>query len=142
MSFRLIVPEAVHQAMIAHALATQPVECCGLLAGVIEDGLGLVRKGYPLINVLNRPDEFESEPRSMFDAVRDLNANGHDILAVYHSHPTSPPIPSRKDRERNYSEDVVNVIISLLTQPPEVRVWWLTAQEYREAAWEVRRALE
>ena len=37
--------------------------------------------------------------------------------------------PSRKDLERNYSESVVNLIISLQSSQPEVRGWWLTAGE-------------
>jgi hypothetical protein len=30
---------------------------------------------------------------------------------------------------------VVNLIISLQSAQPEVRGWWLTANDYREAEW-------
>ncbi len=146
MAFRLLAPQNVLEEMIAQALAEQPLECCGLLAGVIEqvkagdkptESVGRVLRRYPLINAAASPREFESEARSMFDACKDINAHGLEILAVYHSHPTSPPVPSETDRKRNYSPDAINLIIGLATNPPEVRGWWLTSETYREAVWEV-----
>jgi proteasome lid subunit RPN8/RPN11 len=59
------------------------------------------------------------------------------VLAVYHSHPTSAPIPSRTDLERNYSPDVVNLIISLSGSEPETRAWWLSEADYCPAEWEI-----
>lgn len=137
MAFRLIVPAEVYRKMLAQAEAERPNECCGLLSGVLEEGIGRVVTIHPLVNALASPVEYRSDDRSMFLAVRDLTSKGLDVLAVYHSHPTSPPLPSKKDLASNYSEDVVNLIVSLLTQPPVVRGWWLTATDYHEADWQV-----
>lgn len=137
MAFRLIVPREVLEGMLEQALAERPRECCGLLAGVVEEHTLRVVRGYPLVNALQSPTEYESDPRSMFEAVRDMRQHGLEIVAVYHSHPTSAPVPSKKDLARNYSEEVVNLIISLTTSPPEVRAWWLTETSYGEAEWEV-----
>jgi [CysO sulfur-carrier protein]-S-L-cysteine hydrolase len=129
--------------MFAQARAEFPNECCGLLAGRREsDGtVGRVVRRYPLVNALHSPVEYESEPRSMFQAMRDMRRLGLEELGVYHSHPSSEPVPSRKDRERNYSEDLVNFIISLQGSEPVMRGWWLTADGFREAEWEVTREL-
>ena len=139
--FRLLIPRILLDELIEQACAENPNECCGLLAGIVEDGegrkFGRVERRYPLVNAAASPVEFESEPRSMFAAVRDMTSRGLDVLAVYHSHPTSPPVPSKKDLARNYSPEVVNLIVSLTTTPPTVRGWWLTDVEYREAEWEV-----
>ena len=138
--FRLLLPQDLLEEMISHACADYPVECCGLLAGTMEDGeggkLGRVTARYPLVNAAASPVEFESEPRSMFTAVRDMTRRGLDVLAVYHSHPASPALPSKKDLARNYSPDVVNFIVSLTTTPPTVRGWWLTDVDYLEADWD------
>jgi proteasome lid subunit RPN8/RPN11 len=91
---------------------------------------------YPLGNAAASPREYLSDPHSMFAAVRDMRQQDLEVLAVYHSHPTSDAVPSRTDLERNYSPDVVNFIISLKTTPPQVRGWWLTDRDYREANWE------
>jgi proteasome lid subunit RPN8/RPN11 len=135
---RLRIPRSVYEGMIWHALAEQPLECCGLLAGVIrDDGIGEVRLRYPLLNAAASPVEFESEPQSHFSADRDIRRQGWEVLAVYHSHPTSGPLPSRKDLERSWSADVVNFIVSLATSPPTVRGWWLKKETYYEAEWTI-----
>jgi [CysO sulfur-carrier protein]-S-L-cysteine hydrolase len=136
---RLLIPRTIYAEMLSQAAAEAPLECCGLLAGppVVASEDRKVARRYPLTNALASGTEYESDPRSMFDAMKDMRRNGWEVLAVYHSHPTSPPIPSRKDLERNYSEQVVNLIISLQQTQPEVRGWWLTAAESREAGWEI-----
>jgi proteasome lid subunit RPN8/RPN11 len=72
----------------------------------------------------------------MFAADRDIRRSGLDILAVYHSHPISDPIPSQTDLAYNYSPQVINFIISLKGEPPVLRGWWLTETDFREADWE------
>lgn len=138
--FRLLtLTRSVYEGMLWHALAERPLECCGLLAGVVrEDGVGEVRLRYPLLNAAASPVEFESEPRSILSANRGILRQGWDVLAVYHSHPTSEPIPSRKDLERNLWPQAVALIVSLTTTPPTVRAWWLSAESYCEVAWAIR----
>jgi proteasome lid subunit RPN8/RPN11 len=146
MAFRLRLPRNYVDAMMAQALAEQPHECCGLLAGLLiapkegdapAEAVGQVVERYPLVNAAASPVEFLSEPRSLFAAHKDMRQRGLEILAVYHSHPTSEAVPSRTDLARNYSPDVVNLILSLTTRPPTVRAWWLTDADYREAVWEI-----
>jgi [CysO sulfur-carrier protein]-S-L-cysteine hydrolase len=122
--------------MFAQAHAEFPNECCGLLAGKIEAGVARAEHRYPLANAAASPVEYLSDPKEMFAAVRAMRRHGIDVIAVYHSHPTSDPVPSKADRERNYSPDVVNLIISLKASPPTMRGWWLTAETAAEAKWE------
>ena len=134
MDFRLQIPQALYEEMIAHARAELPNECVGLLAG--RPG-GMVVERYPLINALADPRRFESDARSMFDAEKRRRVRELEFLAVYHSHPTSAPVPSETDLEFNYSEDVMSVIISLQTPEPVVQAYWLTTRAYRAAGFEV-----
>jgi proteasome lid subunit RPN8/RPN11 len=132
--FRLSIPQAIFEAMLAHARAELPAECCGQLAGTVVDGVGRVTQCFPLTNELKSPTEFLSDPRSTFAAHKALQASGTEVLAVYHSHPTSDPIPSRRDLERSYGEHVMNLIIGLRKALPEVNAWWLlSTHEAKEA---------
>src|SRR5687767_2466383 len=103
--------------MLAHAAGELPNECCGLLSGTVRDEPGfraaLVVQRYPLVNVAASPKLYESDPDSMFKAFKDMRQRNIDVVAVYHSHPTSAPVPSKTDLERNYSPEVINLIISL-----------------------------
>jgi proteasome lid subunit RPN8/RPN11 len=127
--------------MLEQARTELPNECCGLLAGIIfpdgEKRVGRVVQRYALVNAAADPRRFESEPTSQFRADKDMRRCGTELLVVYHSHPTSAPVPSKTDLERNYSTDVVNLIISLEGEEPQVRGWWLTEADYREAEWVV-----
>jgi len=133
--------------MLEHALAEQPNECCGLLAGVVQGGgdpevpgppVGQVVEGYPLANALASPRAYHAEDRCLFEAHKDMRRRGLDFLAVYHSHPTSAPVPSAADhREWYHGPGVVSLILSLTTSPPTIRGWWLTDAGHHEASWEV-----
>jgi proteasome lid subunit RPN8/RPN11 len=140
MPFRLQLPRRFYAEMLTRALAELPNECVGLLGGslTVEETtgqrVGRVVRHYPLTNEAGSPKEYYSAP---FAAFRDMRAMGTELLAIYHSHPTSEPIPSRTDLERNYyGSDVVHFIISLKDAEPRMRGWWLGETDYREAEWD------
>lgn len=135
--FQLRLLPAVVEAMVQHARAELPNECCGLLAGQLDARLATATHCLRLVNAAASPTEFLSDADSMFAAVRYMRQEQLELLAVYHSHPTSAPIPSRRDLERSYGEGVVNLIIGCATNPFEIRAWWLDADRYEEAIWEV-----
>jgi proteasome lid subunit RPN8/RPN11 len=133
---RRFLVEMVHQAR-----AELPNECVGLLAGrlveAVEVRAGRVERRYPLVNEAASPTKYLSDPGSMFAAHKDMRAHGLELLAIYHSHPTSEPVPSRPDLENNYyGPEVVHFIVSLSGPEPWVRGWWLTDRDYREAEWD------
>jgi proteasome lid subunit RPN8/RPN11 len=123
--------------MVGQARSELPNECCGLLAGRYDEGpaglVGRVLRRYPLVNAAQSPRQFASEPYSMFAAVKAMRKHHLEILAVYHSHPTSAPIPSRTDLAQSFSPDVMNLIISLRTPAPVLRGWWLADAGFTEA---------
>jgi [CysO sulfur-carrier protein]-S-L-cysteine hydrolase len=145
--FRLRIPEAIVRQMVEHAVAESPNECCGILGGKFEGlrnadhgaagcPLAKVDRCFRLINEAASPVEFLSEARSLFQAMRELRDLHLEMLAIYHSHPASDPIPSVKDRQRNYSDDVANLIVSLNGPKPLIRAWWLTKSSQTEAEWD------
>lgn len=135
--FRLLIPRRLFDGMLDHARAQLPDECCGLLAAfppLAPVYTAEVLERYPLVNAAASPVEFVSEARGMFEAMRAMHTCGTIVVAVYHSHPRAEAVPSRLDRERNYSPAVMNLIISLKDPAPCVRAWWLTERDHREAA--------
>jgi proteasome lid subunit RPN8/RPN11 len=132
----------LYEAMIAQARAELPNECCGFLAGRIipnsQSPVGIIMQRFPLVNSADDPGRrYEAEAGSLFQAWRDSREHELDILAIYHSHPTSDPIPSRVDQELSYWPEVVSLIISLKADDPCVRGWWVTESGFQEAEWRV-----
>src|SRR5262249_10414019 len=124
--------------MLDHARAELPLECCGLLAGTLTGDEARVTARYGLVNEAASAMRDESERRSLFAAANDRRRRELGMLAIYHSHPTSEPVPSRTDLANNhYGDDVMHLIVGLMTEPPTVRAWWLLADTFAEAQWEL-----
>ena len=87
----MVVPDATRRALEEHARAEAPNEACGLV--VFRDGVAVdYVRGR---NAAGSPYRFELDvdPEAWF-----LEDEGYE-LAVFHSHPASPPRPSRTDVE-------------------------------------------
>jgi proteasome lid subunit RPN8/RPN11 len=132
-----LLPTQVIEEMFAQARAELPNECCGILAGILDEGgVGRVVRRYPLTNTADSPTLYRGEGKDRFAAERDMREHGLDVLAVYHSHPTTEPLPSKTDRELwGWGPEIVCLIISLKTDTPVMRGWRLTAETATEAEW-------
>ena len=87
----MVIPAEVRAALEEHARAEVPNEACGLV--VLRDGAA--ERYLPGRNTAASPYRFEleTEPENWF-----LEDDGYE-LAVFHSHLSSPPRPSRTDVE-------------------------------------------
>jgi proteasome lid subunit RPN8/RPN11 len=119
--------------MIEHARAELPNECVGMLVGSAD---GVVRGRYPLVNELRSPERFLTEARSMLAAEKRLRAEQQEVLAIYHSHPTSAAVPSRYDVADHYSAGVMCVIVSL-AGGEAVKGWWIEGGVFTEGEVEI-----
>ncbi len=119
---------SVWKRMLEHAGRTLPEECCGLLAGPSDVCTVL----YELENEDHSPVRYSAEPRSLIAAFRDMRQRGLELKAIYHSHPTSPAVPSRTDLAENYYGTVPRIIISLASAEPDVRAYVLFPDSWRQ----------
>jgi [CysO sulfur-carrier protein]-S-L-cysteine hydrolase len=129
----ITIPASIFEAMVGHARRDAPLECCGILGGVVPR----VSSFHPLRNIEESPVRFEANPRDLIDAVLALRARQADIVAIYHSHPHAEPVPSQTDLARNYHDNTPQIIISLLGRTPVVRAWRLASDSYEELRWRV-----
>ena len=104
----MVVPPAVRSALVEHAEAESPNEACGVV--VFKDGAA--ERYIPGTNLSGSPYRYELQvpPETWF-----LEDDGYE-LAVFHSHVSSPPRPSRTDVENiGLWEDKPYLILSLHT---------------------------
>ena len=116
--------------MRAQAHAEFPNECCGILAGLP----GAATHRFPLVNILRSPILYEADPRELLAIQRAMRALGIVEVAIYHSHPSSAPIPSDTDLQRNgYGSTIPHAILG---PGGELRTWQLDETGYEEVEWE------
>ena len=97
----LILPQHLHEQIKAHGAASYPLEGCGLLVGLAENGRNTVHAIRPLPNVW--PNEAEKRVRFLIDPADwqrvELEAAEADldVIGIFHSHPDHPPVASPCD---------------------------------------------
>jgi len=76
-------------------------EVCGVLAGVYGDDGSVVRAIRQVDNVAETPQiRYAMDPETQLAAIESVEADGHDVVGFYHTHPTGPPRPSETDAAR------------------------------------------
>ncbi len=95
--------------MLAHARREPDVECCGLLAG--RDGA--ITRIFPAANAAEtRATSYEIAPKEIFERMREMRAEGIEMLGIYHSHPNGENKPSPRDIAQAYYSEAAYFIIS------------------------------
>ncbi len=115
--------QAQADALVAHARAEFPNECCGLIAG--RDGTAT--RVLPATNAEGTPFMYVMDPREQMQLMDDIETADEDLVAIYHSHTRSAAYPSRTDVELAFFPEPLYVIVSL-QQPdqPVIRAFRLT----------------
>jgi proteasome lid subunit RPN8/RPN11 len=119
--------------MVTHARQEAPNECCGLLFG--RDGR--VERVFRGTNIDCSPLTYQMAPRELLEIPR-MEAQGMDLVGIYHSHPASPARPSSTDVARAFYPDAAYIIISLATAQPDVRAFRITDDQIRDVELRVR----
>ena len=96
--------------IIAHARQDAPNECCGIIAG--NDGHHPT-KLYRALNAEASPYRYNVDPKDLLRIYRDLDSNGWDVLAIYHSHTHTDAYPSPTDVRLASWPDAYYLIVSL-----------------------------
>lgn len=124
----LTIPKSLIAEMIAHALDTDPEECCGLLLGR-DDSVSTSRRVSNTHE--NRVSRYTMDPLEVMKIEKEADQLGLDLTAIYHSHTFTQGYPSDTD-VRNATEsgwaDRYYVLVSLVEKTrPVVRAFWITA---------------
>ena len=128
----LTLTRALLDEMLAHATGLWPEEACGLVGG----REGRAARLYPVENVRHSPVAFEMEPVQQIKALLAMEAEGLELIAIYHSHPHGPARPSMTDVANAYYPDAVQLIISLADRArPSVRAFTIVDGTVTEVGW-------
>jgi proteasome lid subunit RPN8/RPN11 len=94
---------ASRPAVLEHARAAYPHECCGALLGLRRGGEKLVEEVLAISNSgeeQTRRNRFLITPEDVLRAELHARERGLELLGYYHSHPDHPALPSAYDLEQ------------------------------------------
>jgi proteasome lid subunit RPN8/RPN11 len=96
------IAKKVFDEIRAHAEATYPEECCGLL---IADGKNQVLESVRMRNAFAGPrhDRYDIDPMELFKEDRAVGQRGLRIAGIYHSHPDYPATLSQFDLDHSFT---------------------------------------
>ena len=113
------IARSVEAAILEHARAEAPRECCGLLLGTAT----AILDSRAAANIADDPlRQYLVDPRDHLNAIREARARGWQVIGAYHSHPQSAAVPSATDAMEGFG-NFVFVIAGLAAEPPEVTAW-------------------
>jgi proteasome lid subunit RPN8/RPN11 len=119
------IGRAVLDAIVAHARADAPLECCGLLVGTGD----LIEAAHPAGNARRSAVSFLVEPADHFTAIRVARRQGREVIGAYHSHPNTDAVPSETDIREAHDPALLHVIVSLAGAEPDVRAYRIDHRE-------------
>lgn len=110
----LYMKQQDYEKILAHCKEGLPNESCGLIGGTQNGDKKEVKKVYLLTNIDHSNEHFSMDPKEQFAAIKDMRANGLELLGNFHSHPESPSRPSEEDKRLAYDSKVNYLILSLM----------------------------
>ncbi len=126
---RVDVERAVVEAMVAHARAEAPNECCGLLVA----SQGRIDECVPARNVFTSPTRYRIDPAQHFAVLRRLRGTARAVVGAYHSHVRTAARPSPRDIAEAHDPDLLYVIVSLQdADHPDVRGYRIRSGQVQE----------
>ena len=76
-------------AMVAHARASYPNECCGAMVGETDGEVKTVRHAIAIENAFEgaQAERYELRPEDLLAADKAARERKMDLIGIYHSHP-------------------------------------------------------
>ncbi|MEO8369944.1 MAG: M67 family metallopeptidase [Candidatus Solibacter sp.] len=90
-------------AMVAHARASYPNECCGAMLGSTDGETKTVREAIALQNAFEgaQAARYELRPEDLLAADKAARERKMDLIGIYHSHPDCDAYFSKTDLQNS-----------------------------------------
>jgi len=90
-------------AMVAHARAAYPNECCGAMLGTTDGDTKMVRQAIAIDNAFDgaQATRYELRPEDLLAADKAARERQMDLIGIYHSHPDCDAYFSKTDLQNS-----------------------------------------
>ncbi|MEX0754851.1 MAG: M67 family metallopeptidase [Actinomycetota bacterium] len=106
--------------MTEHGLREFPNEACGLVAA----SSGRPVKFFPMSNLDASPVSYRLDPTEQLRTFDEMDEQGWELMAIFHTHTHSEAYPSATDRKLAFYPDASYLIMSLSDRErPELKAF-------------------
>jgi proteasome lid subunit RPN8/RPN11 len=129
------IAQSLLDELVAHAREDLPNECCGLVGGRDGEASRVIR----VANSAASPLRYEMDPQEQYNALKSIEDEGDELLAIYHSHTKSAAYPSQTDVNQAVAwPEQIYLIVSLADEDaPDVKAYLLEELKIADAELEV-----
>lgn len=113
---KIILSNSQKTILKEHAINQSPNESCAILFGKIEGQNTMVKEVFLAKNIENSPVNFTISNEQLIEGYKMAEEKNLDVIAIFHSHPSSDAIPSNTDRKFMETNPVVWIIYSGITE--------------------------
>jgi len=108
-----VLPRDLRAQLIAEARRAFPIECCGLVSGLINQSIAHGTALHPARNLSAACDRFEIDPARHIALSRELRGTAQSLIGCYHSHPNGSAAPSPRDCDNTGENSFLWLIAAL-----------------------------
>jgi [CysO sulfur-carrier protein]-S-L-cysteine hydrolase len=124
-----------HLEIVSHCLDGYPEEACGLLGGPTTpegEPTGEITSVFPCRNADASARTYTVDSRDLIKAMRAAEAEGGELVAVWHSHTHTDAYPSDTDVRQAAEPGWLYVLVSLKHAEPVLRAYRIREGEIAE----------
>ncbi|MCU9614564.1 M67 family metallopeptidase [Caldibacillus lycopersici] len=122
---QLVMTSHTYQSIVNHCKMELPLEACGILSGKN----GTICSIWPMKNMDYSEVSFSMSVHDIEKVFHLIEAKQEQLLAIYHSHPTAPAIPSPGDIKYHNYPELSYIIVSLKNRKPDVRAYKIVSKQ-------------
>ena len=109
---KIIISESQKKTLVNHANNEKPNESCAILFGIVDGQKTIVKEIFLTKNIDESPVNFTISNEQLIKCYKDAEEKKMEVVGIFHSHPNSEAYPSNTDKKFMYSNPVVWVIYS------------------------------
>ena len=119
----------LYKEIVEQGLREFPNECCGVIASAD----GVPAKVFQMKNADASPVTYRLDGKEQLKVFDELDDQGWDLWAIYHSHTHSEAYPSETDIRLAFYPEARYILLSLADrEEPVMRSFWITDAEVSE----------
>lgn len=109
---KIIISESQKKILSDHADNEKPNESCAILFGIVDGQKTIVKEIFLTKNIDESPVNFTISNEQLIKCYKTAEEKKMEVVGIFHSHPNSEAYPSNTDKKFMYSNPVVWIIYS------------------------------